>query len=172
MGLFNDPFVLGEVIGFGVGSAVVTYIVAKKLLPQRRTGAVARLMKNAGVEDSGAEKRSRWVPPPSLVAAVVAPLATLGYVGTKVKSFGASDVSELRRGFTEGCMRSCVKEGGEQPLCKDFCACNLAELAKRSVDDEAFAQWFSEAQRDPAKMKELGEIQELCVARVTPEQAP
>jgi hypothetical protein len=172
MSLLNDPYALGRVVGFAVASGAAFYFLAKKLLPQRRTGAVARLMKNAGVEDAGEEKRSRWIPPPSLIAAVATPVATLVYIGLTVKPFSAADVSELRRGFTDGCMKRCVADGGNQAICSEYCSCSLAEVARRNQTADALADWFSSVRRDPEKMKELGEIQEQCAARVLPDAGP
>ncbi len=170
MGLLSDPYQLGQTIGFTVGIGFGAYFLARKALPERRTGAVAQLMKKTGVEDEGEEKRSRWVPPPSLIAVVAGLVAGLVSLRLFAKpGFNAADLSELRRGYDEGCNKRCLSDGGEEPLCKRFCTCTLGEIAKRNPTDEDLVEWFNGAKRqNPMSMKELGDAQEACLSQLRP----
>jgi hypothetical protein len=167
MSLLNDPFELGKAIGFTVGIGGAAYFLARKFLPERRTGAVARLMKKTGVADEGDEKRSRWVPPPWLIAVVVGLTAGVLYVGLVVKpGFSVVDLAELRKGFDDGCRKRCASDGSDAELCKEFCTCVLVMVAKKNSTGEGLVEWFNNVRRqEPLATSQLVEAQGICVAR-------
>ena len=162
------PYAVGEVIGFAFGAGAMSYVVARFAFPQKRTAEVARLMQNAGVDEAdGTRPRRSWQPPPALIGVVVAALAGLfKFAQAAPHGFSAQDLPQLRKGFLNGCVKTCSKNGAPVANCEQLCGCVLDEIAAQNPDDQHLAQWFSEAQhKGPEAMRVLTMSQERCVAR-------
>jgi hypothetical protein len=169
MGSFNDPHVVAELIGTTFGVGAIAYFVASKAFPDRRTAQVARLMRDAGVEEQAETKARGWQPPPALVGIVAAGLALVWSAGKLLvvsASFSPKDLPQLRAGLVNGCETSCTKGGGAATWCNQVCTCARVELESHHPGDEALVEWFSAAaKKDDLALGQWSGAQALCFER-------
>lgn len=171
MGSFNDPHAVGQLIGAAAAAGAVGYFVARKAFPHRRTARVARLMRDAGVEEDGGRPRG-WRPPPALVGVGMACLALVWTAaGIARQGFSADDLPQLRAGLVEGCKTRCAKEGAAPDVCTELCNCARVELESHRPSDDEMVQWFNAVtKKDDRALRQWSGAQSLCVERASAQQ--
>ena len=170
MGFFNDPYVVGQLIGGAAGAGAVGYFVGRTLFPAGRTAQVARLMEAAGVdEDDGKPvKKPGFRPPPILFALVGGLMGFIFMLGSIAKAgFSVGSLPELRAGLIEGCVKECSKEGAAAEVCQQACTCVQTEVEAQFQTDRERAAWYTAAsKRNEAALSKLFSARTVCVRRL------